>query len=104
MMSVTLLTGNDLGNMIQGTAGDDLIYGFDPNGPQAGASSIAAHRVANGLSQPVFVTAAPRDNDRLFIVEKSGQIKILDLDTRQVLATPFLDVSLQISTAGEGGL
>ena len=56
------------------------------------------------MSQPVFVTAAPRDNDRLFIVEKSGQIKILDLDTRQVLATPFLDVSLQINTAGEGGL
>ena len=41
---------------------------------------------------------------RLFIVEKTGQIKVLDLATGGVLATPFLDVSSQILTDGERGL
>src|SRR5262249_42844988 len=41
---------------------------------------------------------------RLFIVEKTGDIKILDLSSGQVLATPFLDLTGQINTAGERGL
>jgi glucose/arabinose dehydrogenase len=60
-----------------------------------------------GLSFPVFATA-PRDDPspipRLFILEKnSGVIKILRLDTRQLLATPFLTVT-DMSPAGEQGL
>ena len=37
----------------QGGAGDDLIYGFNPDGPQGQVSSIAATRVASGLSAAV---------------------------------------------------
>ena len=37
---------------MRGTAGADLIYGFDPNGPEANINSITATRVATGLSQP----------------------------------------------------
>ena len=84
--------------------GADLIYGFDPNGPQSQASAIIATRVAAGLGQPLFVVAPPDDPNRLFIVEKTGLIKILDLATGQVLATPFLNVSSQILTDGERGL
>ena len=83
--------------------GADLIYGFDPNGPQSQASEIIATRVAAGLGQPLFVVAPPDDPNRLFIVEKTGLIKILDLATGQVLATPFLNVSSQILTDGERG-
>ena len=79
-------------------------YGYDPNGPQGQASSIVATRVGSGFSQPIFAGAPPGDPGRLFIVEKTGQIKILDLATGQVLATPFLDVSGQILTDGERGL
>jgi Ca2+-binding RTX toxin-like protein len=99
-----LIVGNDGSNTLQGTTGTDVIYGYDPNGPQSDASSIAATRVASGLTQPVFAGAAPGDTGRLFIVEKTGLIKILDLGTGQVLATPFLDVSSQILSDGERGL
>jgi Ca2+-binding RTX toxin-like protein len=99
-----LIVGNDGSNTLQGTTGTDVIYGYDPGGPQSDASSIAATRVASGLTQPVFAGAAPGDTGRLFIVEKTGLIKILDLGTGQVLATPFLDVSSQILSDGERGL
>src|SRR5262245_65079777 len=98
------IVGNDGSDTLQGTTGADVIYGYNPNGPQSQATSILATRVASGLSQPLFATAPPDDTGRLFLVEKTGQIKILDLVTGQVLATPFLDVSGQISTDGERGL
>jgi hypothetical protein len=99
-----LFVGDDDANTVAGGAGDDLIYGFDPDGPQGDVSSIAATRVAAGLSQPVFVGAPPGDLGRLLVVEKAGRIKILDLASGQVLAAPFLDVGTEISAAGEGGL
>ena len=99
-----LIVGNDGSNTLQGTAGMDVIYGYDPNGPQGQPSSILATRVATGLNQPLFATAPPGDTGRLFLVEKTGLIKILDGASGQVLATPFLDVSSQISTVGERGL
>jgi Ca2+-binding RTX toxin-like protein len=98
------IVGDDFSNTLQGTTGADVIYGYNPNGPQSQATSILATRVASGLSQPLFATAPPGDTSRLFLVEKTGQIKILDLATGQVLATPFLDVSSQILTDGERGL
>jgi Ca2+-binding RTX toxin-like protein len=98
----TLIIGDDNANTIAGGAGNELIYGFNPNGPANQVSTIAATRVASGLSQPLYVTA-PTGDDRLFIVEKGGLIKIVD-GAGQLLATPFLDVTAQISTAGEGGL
>ena len=36
-MPVNLIVGNDGSNSLQGTAGADLIYGYDPNGPQSQA-------------------------------------------------------------------
>ena len=72
---MNVVTGNDAGNALSGTAGGDLIYGFDPNAAYASAT-IAATRVASGLDQPLYVTAAPGDTNRLFIVEKTGTIKL----------------------------
>ena len=100
-----LIKGDDASNTLLGTAGRDVIYGFDPDDAAHNqASSIAATRVASGLTQPVFVGAPPGDTSRLFIVERTGQIKILDLASGQVLATPFLDVSSEILKDGERGL
>src|SRR5215831_10634866 len=104
MPNVTLITGNDGSNTLQGTAGADVIYGYDPNGPQSQASAIIATRVATSFTQPLFVGAPADDTSRLFVVEKTGAIKIIDLASGQVLATPFLDVSSQILTDGERGL
>ncbi len=46
--------------------------------------------VASGLTQPVFVTHAPNDPSRLYIVEQRGKVKIVR--NGQLLATPLLDV------------
>jgi glucose/arabinose dehydrogenase len=103
-MPVNLVTGNDAGNTLQGGADQDLIYGYDPNGPQATVTSIAATRVATGLAQPLFACAPPGDTSRLFVVEKGGLIKILDLESGTVRGTPFLNLTGQIATSGEQGL
>src|SRR4029078_11253060 len=97
MMATNLIIGNDGANSLNGTSGDDIVYGYDPN-------AIAAERVASGLDQPLFATAHPGDPNHLFIVEKEGAIRILDLNAGQVLETPFIDLSADISAAGEGGL
>jgi glucose/arabinose dehydrogenase len=73
------------------------------------ASSNFAHavitgmqQVATGLSAPIFVTHAPGDTSRLFIALRGGTIRILNLQTGVLEATPFLSMS-GISTTGEGG-
>jgi glucose/arabinose dehydrogenase len=69
--------------------------------------TVSSVRVASGLSNPVFVTAPPNDNGRLFIAEQgaggSAQIKVLDLSTNTVRATPFLTIT-GLATGGEQGL
>jgi glucose/arabinose dehydrogenase len=57
--------------------------------------------VADGLSAPVHLTA-PDGDDRLFVVEKQGRIKIVE--GGKVLATHFLDISALVSNGGEQGL
>ncbi len=58
-------------------------------------------RVAEGLDQPVYVTA-PAGDPRLFIVEQSGRIRILSGGS--VLPTPFLNLTSLVSSTGERGL
>lgn len=62
-----------------------------------------ARRVATGFDQPLFVAPVPGD-DRLFVVEKTGKIRILNPRTGAIAAAPFLDVGTLISTDGERGL
>src|SRR5436189_6155361 len=64
---------------------------------------LDAIRVASGLSSPLFVTAPPGDFNRVFIVQQNGVIRILNLNTGLLNATPFLTVS-NILTGGEQGL
>src|SRR4051812_5810128 len=100
-MTMNIVSGNDASNALSGSAGDDLIYGFDPNAAYATAN-IAATRVAAGLTGALFATAAPGDLSRLFIVQQSGVIKILDLTTGSLLPTPF--ASINVDSSGERGL
>lgn len=65
---------------------------------------LEVRRLARGLSQPIYLTSAPGDDDRLFVVEKGGDIEIIDRHTGERSDTPFLDVSDQISTNSERGL
>lgn len=61
-------------------------------------------RVASGLSQPLYVTAAPGDTSRLFIVERGGAIKILNLNSGTVNPTPFISIPGLATGGNEQGL
>ena len=57
-----------------------------------GAEPLTTVRVASGLQRPVLAVHAPGDLTRLFIIEQRGIIRILDLTTNTLAATPFLDI------------
>ena len=71
-------------------------------GPGPGNAAIRLQEVASGLDFPVFLTAPPGDNARLFIVEKTGKIRIVK--NGSLLPAPFLDLSGKVSGGGEQGL
>jgi len=55
--------------------------------------------VGSGFETPVFLTA-PMGDARLFVVEKSGRIKVLQNGT----VSTYLDISASVGTSGERGL
>ncbi len=55
-----------------------------------------------GLSEPVDLQVAPGDSTRLFIVEKTGAIRIVR--EGRLLPRPFLDLSSRVSGGSEQGL
>jgi glucose/arabinose dehydrogenase len=57
--------------------------------------------VADGLTDPVFLTA-PDNDPRLFVVERIGRIRIIEDGT--LLPTPFLDIRNRVDTFFERGL
>ena len=82
------------------------------SGESASGAVAGIQRVASGLVSPVFVTHAPGDRDRLFIVENgfpfdgdnaTAEIRILNLKTGVVEATPFLSIT-GVASQNEGGL
>ncbi len=61
--------------------------------------------LASGLTRPVAVRHAGDGSDRIFIIEKVGRIRIFDLSTDTLLATPFLDITGAVDDTGnEQGL
>lgn len=63
--------------------------------------TIELELVQDGFSQPLHLQNS--GDNRLFIVEKGGKIKVI-LEDNTVSPTPFLDLSGIISTQGEQGL
>lgn len=61
-------------------------------------------QLLSGLNQPTAIEA-PRDgSNRLFICQKGGSIRIVDLSTNTLLANDFLNIANRISTNSERGL
>jgi glucose/arabinose dehydrogenase len=80
-----------------------LMVGLTPPAVRA-QTPLTTVRSATGLSRPVFVTHAPDDFERVFIVEQhTGRIKIMNLGSGSINPTPFLDVN-GLSTGNEQGL
>jgi glucose/arabinose dehydrogenase len=67
-----------------------------------GRVELALDPVAEGLEAPLGVVHAGDGSDRLFVVEQTGRVRIIE--GGQVLEEPFLDVSEAIVAGGEQGL
>lgn len=68
----------------------------------AGANlSLALSDIGPTFTSPTFVTAPPGD-DRLFVLERRGVVRIVR--NGAVLAQPWIDISANVFTTGEGGL
>ncbi|HSJ88952.1 MAG TPA: PQQ-dependent sugar dehydrogenase, partial [Anaerolineales bacterium] len=88
----------------------DLTLGIDSNVldavvaiPYPDPARISFQELVSGLNNPVFVTNANDGSGRLFVVERSGFIRIIKNGT--LLTTPFLDIhSIVQSAGGEQGL
>lgn len=68
------------------------------------SSNLRLQTISSSLTSPVFVTAAPNDSTRLFVVEQAGVIRIFDLTTNTLLSTAFLDIRGLVLSGGERGL
>ncbi len=69
-----------------------------------GPDAFRVTRVSTGFANPAYLTGVPDGSGRVFVVELLGLIRILNPATGAIAATPFLDVSGEITTVGERGL
>ena len=96
----------------QGNADEAFSWGFGSWLPVAGAFDLPSglppapqvpmlELVTSGLTSPIYVTSPPGD-DRLFVVQRGGLIRIVENGT--LLPTPFLNLSGTVYDDGEAGL
>jgi glucose/arabinose dehydrogenase len=80
----------------------------DASSPAAGARaaarppSVTLRPLPFTFDQPLSVTTPPGDTTRLFVVEKTGAIRVVK--NGSLLPAPFLDISTLVSGGGEQGL
>jgi Glucose / Sorbosone dehydrogenase len=65
------------------------------------ASALSLQKIGSGFEDPIYVTSAPGNPQRLLVVERRGTIEALE----NGVVTPFADISSEVSCCeGEGGL
>lgn len=102
---MTLNTALKLSRFVSGLAGLALAFGAPlPSVHAQAVEGLSTNLVAGGFTSPIFVTSPPGDRARLFVVERAGKIKILNLKNGTVNPTPFLDISSEVALAEEEGL
>ncbi|MEW6049476.1 MAG: PQQ-dependent sugar dehydrogenase [Candidatus Zixiibacteriota bacterium] len=71
--------------------------------PVPAATPLTTVQIGGTFTQPLFITSPPGDTTRLFIVERTGKIKIWRAGA--TLSRPFIDVASLITSSGtEQGL
>jgi glucose/arabinose dehydrogenase len=68
----------------------------------AQTDALRLRTVATGLDQPLHVAAPRTERGRIYIVEKTGRIRVFE--NGRLRAGPFLDLSGQVSGGSEQGL
>ncbi len=66
------------------------------------SGDVTLQVVAGGLEFPITLASPPGDENRLFVLERPGTIRIIK--SGNVLARPFLDISPKVEPTLEGGL
>ncbi len=84
------------------SGGDDSGASADEGPARAAASGGVRLKAVGNFSSPTYVTAPPGDEQRLFVVERRGRIRVMRAGRK--LAAPFLDISSSVRTDGERGL
>jgi len=73
------------------------------SGRTVAATALTTEVAASGLSQPLFLTFAPGDSTRLYVVEKAGRIRVVRNDT--LINRPILDITSRVrDLSNEQGL
>jgi glucose/arabinose dehydrogenase len=73
--------------------------------PAEVAGGVTLTRIASGFSKPLALTFAPDDpRGRLFVVEKTGTVRILRDGPLDPTHPPFLDLTKRVSSGSEQGL
>ena len=65
-----------------------------------GGDSVELEVVAEGLTSPVYLTQAPKDDSRLFVVDQIGEVRIIK--DGELLETPFLDLKSKLVQLNPG--
>ena len=74
-----------------------------PKPSTTGPATLTVERIVSGLSSPVGVVNAGDGSGRLFVVQRGGQVRVIDTDGN-LSPTPFFDIASRIVAGGEQGL
>jgi len=89
--------GSDVPNPVPGTEG------FNCDSAVGDVPTLRLVEIASGFERPLFVTYAPGDPTRLFVVEQDGIIRVIE--DGELVEEPFLDLTANVTTEGnEQGL
>ena len=80
-----------------------VVAGSDPELETGGdGAQVRLVEVVSGLKSPTYVTVAPGEPGRLYVVEQPGRIRVVE--NGALVEAPFLDISEDVTSGGEQGL
>jgi hypothetical protein len=103
---------NSAGKVAQVAIGISMVAGLCGGVTTAHGQTVVNARaevIATGLSSPLFVTSAPGDDTRLFVVQQTGRVRVINVGgtpgapTYALASAPFLDLGALTSAGGERG-
>jgi len=78
--------------------------GGGSGGPTAGLYQLVNAFPALSFSSPLFLTYAPGDPTRVFVVEQRGTIQVFENNPAVATMAEFLDIQARVDAGGEQGL
>lgn len=83
------------------TGGSPVQGAYDCSAAEGAMPDLTTRTIADGFARPLFVTAAPGDNTRLFVVEQFGSIRVIENGT--TVSEPYLDLEDRVQSSQNDG-